>query len=1403
MVLFMRKQGLTRLIGMLLVLAQLFSLCCAVPVFAADDAQDEKKKVEILPYACSNCAPQTEEIELGGTAYSDAVLFTMGYNGLGNGATAQATYYFDSDYGFQSMSFTAGFVRGWDRDATITIIADGVTVYDEVVLSHTGTTKKFSVSLSGVQVLKIIMHSDGYDKVNYAIGGISYSRSNDNEQIVYPSDEFYDIPRDSFINSAEVLTGPFTMGGLSYENGYIFSMGYGWTVKYSASVTFAFKEQYEQLYFDIGKYFNRVNESYLRSAYLTIEADGVTVPGYDKLEMKWDDPYLPVTVNLNGVNQLTITVNSDGYDTVKWAMGDIQLISDGKPHGVAFDGTLDRKDFSYTVKLTKEEPNKFLNPRIYPSDATGTVELEIDKHIIAMLTDDFYALGRSGGNAVVTAKVKGTDVESICYLKSSLPAAKFIPSEDGWGFKNEELDLIELEKMGLMSGYYDDLYRRICGNANSYLKCDSWEEALDNVKNNPTFVGSPFRDIMDALWYSLTGSSSLGGLCHGFSVSTALTYTNGLPFSTWDFVQDKTYSMPYDIKKLDDYTGYSEDLELYLKQMIFACHLTQGTVDYHKQMKEHKNDYEGLLKAVRNFRATGKNPVVMRVVGKLGGGGHAVLPYDVLELSPNKLLLFFYNPNTPGGKNHPDQRYLYMYLDDDGKVVSWDWPDNYNSELDDLSYFTDFGVYADRIKKTTHFDILDELVITAAKHFAVKKNNETLLSYENGAFIDDTDQVEVVPFILSAGLTDDTLTNGVAVAVLGDGEYTIEIYDSGKVSTGYYDEDSAYIVEADGIHDIIIGGASEDGESVTVKAEESSDVSIRRNDADDSVIVDGSASSEITVTYRKDDDSTSFTGFTEMKATTIVDGEENEGEKQQTDAAGIYVVDSEANITRTYCDSEHIWEQGICTVCGAADPDYAAPVPESQLTFRVLAGYGSADAFAMKGTEINEWVCGIGGSISGYFEFNDETEEITLGYENVIDRSLVSDNNDVFYVAFNADEEVVLKTKGVGTANVVYTHTDGSVYKFPVNVRLNPLDRYTEAEATEDALIDPTKIEFVVEDGSYSFYVAALEGWHIDKVSVDDIMTESDRNLPVANVALNPDKTAAKVEINNIVDPDCSYITLNYEGVNAEGERFVWAHHMDLYLKNCKDGHVEVLDEGYPATCTEPGLTDGKHCEVCGEVIEQQRDIPAKGHSFLDGECTVCGEADPDYVVPTPTPPVDPTPSPITNPFVDVAEKDYFYKPVLWAVQKGITGGIDTTHFAPGNPCTRGQVVTFLWRAAGSPEPRSTSHPFTDISANQYYYKAVLWAVENGITAGLTATTFAPNNACTRGQIATFLWRANGSPEPQSSNNPFSDVYAGPFYKAILWAVEEGITTGYAGGTFRPNNVCTRGNIVTFLYRAE
>ena len=184
-------------------------------------------------------------------------------------------------------------------------------------------------------------------------------------------------------------------------------------------------------------------------------------------------------------------------------------------------------------------------------------------------------------------------------------------------------------------------------------------------------------------------------------------------------------------------------------------------------------------------------------------------------------------------------------------------------------------------------------------------------------------------------------------------------------------------------------------------------------------------------------------------------------------------------------------------------------------------------------------------------------------------------------------------------------------------------------------------------------------------------------------------------------------------------------------------------------------------------------------------------------------PPIDDNPPSVENPFVDVKENDYFFTPVLWAVQKGITNGTSATKFSPDKACTRGQIVTFLWRASGSPEPKTTVNPFSDIKEKDYYYKAVLWAVEKGITTGTGKGRFSPDSECTRAQVATFLWRAQGEPVPTTTQNTFADVVQGSYYyKAVLWAVENGITNGTGKGKFSPDNSCTRGQIVTFLYRA-
>jgi hypothetical protein len=257
-------------------------------------------------------------------------------------------------------------------------------------------------------------------------------------------------------------------------------------------------------------------------------------------------------------------------------------------------------------------------------------------------------------------------------------------------------------------------------------------------------------------------------------------------------------------------------------------------------------------------------------------------------------------------------------------------------------------------------------------------------------------------------------------------------------------------------------------------------------------------------------------------------------------------------------------------------------------------------------------------------------------------------------------------------------------------------------------------------------------------------------------------------------------------------------------------GHSYRRVTGTPATCTANGSLEHYVCDRCGKLFAHQGDqvtvtqaelpIAAPGHSWgpwqtvndvKQRSCARCGETQ-----------TDGTP---VNPFVDVTEGKYYYKAVLWAYYHDpqVTGGTDATHFGPGKNCTRGQIVTFLWKAAGAPEPTSTVNPFTDVKAGKYYYKAVLWAVENNITGGVSSTLFGVGRPCTREQTMTFLWKAVGSPNPTSTTSPFTDVKAGKYYyKAVLWAVENGVTGGVSSTLFGVGRTCTRGQIVTFLYAA-
>ena len=254
-------------------------------------------------------------------------------------------------------------------------------------------------------------------------------------------------------------------------------------------------------------------------------------------------------------------------------------------------------------------------------------------------------------------------------------------------------------------------------------------------------------------------------------------------------------------------------------------------------------------------------------------------------------------------------------------------------------------------------------------------------------------------------------------------------------------------------------------------------------------------------------------------------------------------------------------------------------------------------------------------------------------------------------------------------------------------------------------------------------------------------------------------------------------------------------------IKEIESNHV--WDEGTitkEPTCTEEGAKLCT-CTVCG--TKSTIAVPKIPHTVVNCICSVCGVGCHDYKNGTCTRcgVKDPNYKPQAN-FTDVAPGSYCYEAVKWAVANGITNGTDATHFSPNAGCTRGQVVTFLWRAAGEPVVGGNVR-FVDVAPGSYCYEAVKWAVANGITKGTDATHFSPNATCTRGQVVTFMYRAEGEPAVGGSSG-FVDVAAGSYcYNAVQWAVANGITKGTDTTHFSPSATCTRGQVVTFLYRAE
>ncbi len=397
---------------------------------------------------------------------------------------------------------------------------------------------------------------------------------------------------------------------------------------------------------------------------------------------------------------------------------------------------------------------------------------------------------------------------------------------------------------------------------------------------------------------------------------------------------------------------------------------------------------------------------------------------------------------------------------------------------------------------------------------------------------------------------------------------------------------------------------------------------------------------------------------------------------------------------------------------------------------------------------------------------------------------------------------------------------------------------------------------------------AKLSGITVDGEAVPDFTSETcEYEVNVSGehkVEASSDSNVGITVLPEVSGGIVRILTVSEDGSSAETYVLTLNH-------ICIHTHTSTVGAKDP-TCTEDGYTGDEVCEDCGEVIHTGSSIDAVGHSWDNGTvtqeptcteagirtftcgncgtvrteeiavtdhswdegkvtkeptgsnpgektytCTVCGTKRTEEIEPTGEHEhsygswTSDYPKGIYRSCTECDEKqtissdlkdlknDVFYVPVVWASANEITTGINGL-FKPNQTTTRGQVVTFLWRAAGKPEPASTSNPFKDVKNNSPFYKAILWAAENGITTG-TGAYFSPDAACTRGQVVTFLWRAAGKPEPKTVKNPYSDVKSdNVFYKAILWASENEITKG-TGNKFLVNSTCTRAQVVTFLYR--